>query len=386
MESNRTTRGAAAPKDKSNLTMKRQSIGPIIISLILCGLLADHLFFYQSPWSVAGFLSKVLSIFGAIFAPAFNPVLYGWLDEITVPIVIIALIVVLLFLTVARTKLAMSKVTPNADAALARLARGGPTSPKAAAAPVQASVAPSKLRQYGLMRKLALLFGSVGVLFGAIVCITVYSFLCRAIEKEVKSRADVMAMHISEMAARQITSGDIQELGVQVDKYAAIRAVAYVYVEDEEGKIIANTPGDLPRHLNRDFPKSAEQALSGTDVQYRGLGVYEIAKQIAGGKAGFVHFGIWHAEIKEAARLAVTPIAGSIFAIVLGALGIFVWVTWQVNRPFFELVEHAERISKGDFAVTLRLKRSDEIGEIARSVERMRSSLRAVATRLEKRR
>jgi len=190
--------------------MKRQLFGPTIISLILCGLLVDHLFFYQSPWSVVGLLSKVLSVFGAIFAPASTPVLYGWLNEIIVPVVIIALIVVLLFLAVARAKLAMSKVTPNADAALARLAKGGPTSPKAAVVPVQAPLAPGKLRQYGLMRKLALLFGSVGVLFGAIVCITVYSFLCRAIEKEVKSRADVMARHSSEMAARQITSGDIQ--------------------------------------------------------------------------------------------------------------------------------------------------------------------------------
>lgn len=78
----------------------------------------------------------------------------------------------------------------------------------------------------------------------------------------------------------------------------------------------------------------------------------------------------------------MAPIAGSIFAIIFGALGIFVRFTRRVNQPFLELVEHAERISKGDFTVSLRLKRSDEIGEIARSLERMRSSMHAVAARV----
>jgi methyl-accepting chemotaxis protein len=66
-------------------------------------------------------------------------------------------------------------------------------------------------------------------------------------------------------------------------------------------------------------------------------------------------------------------------------VGIFAYIARGVNRPLLELVEHAERISKDDFTVELGLKRSDEIGDIARSLERMRSSLRAVAARLEQR-
>jgi len=328
-------------------------------------------------------LSKVLSVIGAIFA-AFNPTHYASLDALAIPIMIAVLAVLLLGLIVARAKSAMSKVTPNADASLARPVPSAPTSPKLSATQVRSpAAAASQPWPSGLMMKLALSFGSVGVLFGFFACIAVYSYLCRAIEKEIKRRADVMGIHITEIATLQLASGGLQELRAQVDKYASVQAVAYVYVEDEEGKIVAHVPLDLPRYLNRDFPKSAERALGGVDVQYRGLGVYEIAKRITGGKkAGFVHFGIWHAAIKEEARVAMAPIAGSIFAIVLGALGIFVCVTRHVNRPFFELVDHAERISKGDFTVALGLKRSDEVGEIARSLERMRSSMRAVATRL----
>jgi HAMP domain-containing protein len=385
--------------------VKRRLIGPTIISLVMCGLLLDHSFFNKSPWSIVNVLSKMLSIFGAIVSP-FNPAQYAWLDAVAIPIMIAVLAVLLLVLIIARAKSAMSKVTPNADISLAWPVARAPTlptlrdaqlrSPSAWSAPrastsptlsdaqVQSPAAvPSKPWACGLMTKLTLSFASVGVLFSLSACIIVHSYLFGAFEKETKRRAEVMAIHISEIARRQLASGGLQELRALVDKYGSTQAVAYVYVEDEEGKIVAHAPLDLPRHLNRDFPKSAQRALGGVDIQYRGSGVYEIARQITGGKqAGFVHFGIWHAAIKEETRLAMAPIAGSIFAIIFGALGIFVRFTRRVNQPFLELVEHAKRISKGDFTVSLRLKRSDEIGEIARSLERMRSSMHAVAARV----
>jgi len=69
--------------------------------------------------------------------------------------------------------------------------------------------------------------------------------------------------------------------------------------------------------------------------------------------------------------------------LLVGMMGAFVYVARALNRPFLELVEQADRISKGEFMVPLELKRTDEIGEIARSLERMRSSLHAAVTRLE---
>jgi HAMP domain-containing protein len=385
--------------------MKRRLIGPTIISLVMCGLLVDHIFFNKSPWSVVNGLSRMFSIFGAILSP-FNPAHYTWLDAATIPLMIGLLAVILLVLIVARAKSAMSKVTPNADISLAWPAPKGRTLPTLADAQVRStsawstpgaanspiwsdaqvrspSAVPSKPWVVGPMAKLTLSFAFVGGLFSLSACIIVYSYVFGAFEKEAKRRAELMAIYVSEIARRHVASGGLEDLSAVVDRYGSNQPVAYVYVEDEKGKIVAHAPLDLPRHLKRDFPKSAERALGGVDVQYRGLGVYEIAKRISGNKpAGFVHFAIWHAALKEEARLATAPIAGSIFAILFAAVGIFVYGMRQVSRAFFELVEHAERISKGDFAVSLPLKRSDEIGEIARSLERMRSSMHAVAARL----
>jgi len=374
-----------ASSRRSQSTMIRRLIGPTLIVLVLSGLITDQLFFRESPWSVVSFLSKVVSIIGAIFGPALNPSLYGWVSEIAVPLSMILIAVVLLSVTVGRAKVAMSKATADAGAPIARSLSMAPMSPQPVITQDQErSAVARRPRQFGLISKLTLLFGSIGVIFGVTVCVIVYSFLCRAFEKEIKSRAEATAISIHAMAARQLGSRNVQALQAGVAKYALDSGIAYIYVEDREAKIMAHTPRDLPMYLNRDFPGSAERALNGADLQYRGLAVYEIAKRIGDGNTGFVHLGIWRAVMEQEARSALTPVAASIFAVLLGVVGVFVSVTRHVNRPFLEVVEHAERISKGDFAAALGLKRSDEIGEIARSLERMRSSLSAAVTRLEK--
>lgn len=366
--------------------MKRRLIGPILISCALCALLADYLYSRDSYWSVVKVLTRIAAVFAAIFGPAFNPALYTWLDAIVVPVLVIVLVIVLMWMTVARAKSAMSKATPSADT-LSRYARPAAKATIAtapAARPEQASqaVVTGSLR-YGLVEKLSFSFGAVAGLFSVTVCMIVYGFLYRGIEKEIKSRADASAIGVHDIAARRLAAGGIRELQSDLDKLATNVAVAFIYVEDGEGKIVAHVPDDLPRYLRRNFPRSAERAVGGINVDYRGVGVYEIAKRVAGGEAGFVHFGIWHDAISEEARLALLPMAIWIFVVGVGASVLFIHFTRYVNRPILELVDHAKRVSKGDFVAAWGLMRADEIGEIACSLERMRSSLYATENRLQ---
>ena len=67
----------------------RRLIGPTILSIVFCGLLADYLYFIDSHWSVVGLLGKAVSIFGAIFAPALDRTNYGWMNDIVVPVTIV---------------------------------------------------------------------------------------------------------------------------------------------------------------------------------------------------------------------------------------------------------------------------------------------------------
>ena len=234
-----------------------------------------------------------------------------------------------------------------------------------------------------MLGKLTFSFCLVGLFFGISAGIIVFGFLSRVLDKQVESRADDMAFGINEIATRNLAAGTIQDLANVIAKYASIDGVAFIFIEDAQGRIIVHHPKDLPIYLDRDFPRSAERALRGAGVQYRGSAVYEVAKRVGSGRQGFVHLGLWRGIIEAESRRALAPMVAMMAVALLGISVAFVYIAWSLNRPLLDLVQHADRISKGEFGVPLQLKRADEIGEIARSLERMRSSLRAVMSRLD---
>jgi HAMP domain-containing protein len=363
---------------------QRQLIGPTIITLLLCGLVADYLFLSESTWSVSSFFAKFLAVLGGIFGPAVNPENLSWLGNISVPVILMLAAVVLLGVIIARAKKSMREATSSPDAQLQAARQAAPRISVQASELTTAPVKPvTESRRYPVVVKLTVGFGAIGMLFGVAVCLIALTYFGRFIEKEAKNRAQAMALGLSDVAFRQMGSKDLQMLNTAVNNAVSIDAVAFVYVEDSSGEMIAFAPSDLPRFLNRDFPRSAERALNGIETQYRNADVYEVAKRVGDGKSGYVHLGVWRDAISADARAAVRPIAASIVLLVIAISGLFAFLATRLHRPFLELVEQAERISKGDFDVPLRLKREDEFGEIARSLERMRSSLHAVVRRLE---
>lgn len=362
---------------------KRRLIGPTILSIVFCGLLADYLYFTDSHWSVVGLLGKVVSIFGAIFAPALDRTNYGWMNDIVVPVTIVGAAIFSLLVVVTRAKRAMREATPEPNAAMPTVPTAYVENKPTSALPSAEEPPQNKRRQHGLLGKLTVSFCAVGIFFGISAGVIVYGFLSRVMDKQVEGRADDMAFGINEIATRNLAAGTIQSLSNIIDKYASRDGVAFIFIEDATGRIIVHHPKDLPIYLDRDFPRSAERALRGAVVQYRGSAVYEVAKRVGSGRQGFVHLGLWRGMIEAESRRALAPMVAMMAVALLGISVAFVYIAWSLNQPLLDLVQHADRISKGEFGVPLQLKRADEIGEIARSLERMRSSLRAVMSRLD---
>lgn len=359
----------------------RRLIAPSVITLVMLGLWVDYLFFRESPWSVTNFIAKVLAILIRIFAPLFDPALYWWLGEVVVPVVMIPCGIILLYLSVAKAKVAMSNATPNADEfmTLPSLKPALVSEPGKAAAP-RAAPKPWKL---GLVGKLAASFGALSLLFGVAASVIVYTRIGGALEKEIKRRAGVFAVSLGEIAKRYGSAQGELELRNAIDKYASSKSVAYIYVEDAEGRIVAHRPRELPIFLLRDYPKSAERALKGVEVNYRGVPVYEIAVRVGEGSAGYAHLAIWRDLVEEETRKVVAPIAGSILVLLSGVTVLFGWAVWNLSLPFIRLVDYASRISKGELDLEIGITDTDEVGDVARSFDRMRSSLHAVLSRLE---
>jgi HAMP domain-containing protein len=356
----------------------RRLIGPTILILLLFGLSADYLLFYESPWSATRFLGKALAIFGGIFAPFFDPKLYTWAHDLVVPFAVVLAIVVLLSVIVARAKTAMKKATPEPYESVVFRAE----EPTAGVFPAEELSAPIP-RKLGLVRKLALSYGVFSLLFGITVTLVVYGRMQDVLEREIKRRAEISALGLGELAGRSLGGSAQAALDDAIDELTSSRTVAYAYVEDPSGQIVAHSPRELLMQLRRDFPKSAERALKGVELDYRGLPVYEIAVRLGDVKSGYAHLAIWRDVIQEETRRVVAPMAGLILLLVSAATALFAWVVGIFNRPFVQLVDVASRISKGELDLEIGAARANELGDLARSVDRMRSKLDALLAQLE---
>ena len=104
-------------------------------------------------------------------------------------------------------------------------------------------------------------------------------------------------------------------------------------------------------------------------------------------QVGTAHVGFWAATVEKEIQSALFRFIG-IIAIVpfVGALLSFILAHWIV-RPIVGLTEVADKVTKGDLETSVSgkcVESRDEIGDLARSLERMRSSLKAAMMRLER--
>jgi HAMP domain-containing protein len=343
------------------LTMntKRNFFAPMVFLLVIGALLLDRLFFSDAPWSPVHFLSQEFVGLTAIFFPSISEPANAFLVEQSLPVCVVLLAAALLWRSVAR-----------AD----RL------SSDAAAQPAQGL---GRVWRLGIAGRLTVYFCAIGLAFIIAACRIVNAYYPAVFEQEIKRRADIVALGLSEIIAQRFAADGARGIAGEVERYASVKGVAYVFVEEAGGKIIARAPAGLELPAQRNFPQSAERALAGMNLQFGGAEVFEIAKRIDDGKNGYVHLGIWRAAIAEESRQAVAPIAGSILVALLGVAAMFIFRVRRLSRPYRRLIEPAEKISRGEFAVPLDLKRADEIGELARAFDRMRSSLSAAMRRFD---
>lgn len=362
----------------------RRLIGPTLVSLAMLGLWLDYLFFSQSPWSATKILGKILGIFGGIFAPLFDPKHYAWADAFLLPALAIFFVVVLLSIIVARAKVAMKQATPHPQ----QYVPLSPAKPKPAGAPAVAEEQPLPRRwpkewHLGYRGKLVAYFAVLSAIFGASAIVVVYPRLGQTLEREIKRRADVAAIALGELARRNLASKSQAALEAAMDDLASQTSVAYVYVEDAAGQIIAHRPRELLIHLRRDFPKSAERALKGVELDYRGLTVYEVATRVGDGKGGYAHLAIWRDVIEEELRHATAPIAAWMLVVMSLVTALFAWLIRLAYRPLMELIDNASRISKGELDLEAGTGQSGEAGDLGRSFDVMRFRMRAVLSQLE---
>ena len=152
---------------------------------------------------------------------------------------------------------------------------------------------------------------------------------------------------------------------------------------DGQGEIVAHTLGTFPQELEP--AAGSKREVQRRELLWAGRTLYETAVPVLEGQMGSAHVGFWADAVQKEIRRSLVPVIG-IVAIVpfVGALLSFLLAHWIV-RPIVGLTQIADKVTMGDLETSVGgecVTARDEIGDLARSLERMRSSLKAAMLRL----
>ncbi len=233
-----------------------------------------------------------------------------------------------------------------------------------------------------LVGKLGGALAALLTLLGVLILVTVHYQLSAALQNQIGQRALTVATNLSDAAETHLSrKKDELALVNLVDKYSVPDEVAYVFIIDGGGDVVAHNlptfPAELQRSAGRD-PGNQRIAV------FKGKQVLETNVPIQDGQLGMAYYGIWKAAIDRQVRDDLAPILTTILLVLILGIALSVFLGWRIARPILVLKEDADRISRGDFEKPVGVHPFADFGELARSLERLRSSLNAAYVRLNR--
>jgi nitrogen fixation/metabolism regulation signal transduction histidine kinase len=236
----------------------------------------------------------------------------------------------------------------------------------------------------GLKWRIMAIFSGTILLVGILVIAVVQYLMTEALRNQLNRRAFAIANNLSDVAAGNVLGKNLLALHAQVTKYALLEEVAYTFIADGQGKVIAHSLGNFPRELQGTLSLQRPSVTRHRTLTLQGRPVYETQVPLLEGQLGAVHVGIWGDAVEEEIQRALLPLIGAVgIVFVLGML-VAALLARGISRPILRLTEIANNMSKGDLDTAVGIHARAEIQELADSLERMRASLRAAMLRLSR--
>jgi hypothetical protein len=159
------------------------------------------------------------------------------------------------------------------------------------------------------------------LVLGLLFLVTVNQLMGRALRTQMDESAGIMTTNLSDAAAGYIASKDVLPLKTTVTKYARLNRVAYAFIKDREGKVIAHSLATFSPELEEELTSDQRRQVSRRELTLQGKTVYETREPILEGRLGTAHIGIWadavEREIDRALFMFLWPITLGLLAAVI---------------------------------------------------------------------
>jgi two-component system cell cycle sensor histidine kinase/response regulator CckA len=236
---------------------------------------------------------------------------------------------------------------------------------------------------FGLKWKIGTALSALLLALGLFVIGIVYYLTGSALQRQAELRASAIATNLSDAAAGFVSRHSSLELDVLIAKYGRLDGLAYAYIQDSKGNVVATSIQPFPAELKE--AQTTDRRSAGSRVtRLRGRPIYDTRAPLLEGQLGTVHVGLWADTIQQGVRDTILPIVGLIAVCLVVGIGISFMIASKAVRPILDLKANADEISRGHLDTPVSVRSNDEVGELARSLERMRASLKAAMVRLSR--
>ena len=156
------------------------------------------------------------------------------------------------------------------------------------------------------------------LVIGLLFVVIVHHLVARVLRAQMEQGAVLMTTNLSDAAAGYIASNDALRLKTTVTKYARLNRVAYAFIKDREGKVIAHSLATFSPELQEELTSDQRRQVSRRELTLQGKPVYETREPILEGRLGTAHIGIWadavEREIDQALFMFLWPITLGLLA------------------------------------------------------------------------
>lgn len=240
------------------------------------------------------------------------------------------------------------------------------------------------MRGGGLKWKLASTFSGLIVILGILVSGIVYYLTANALQRQVDLRAAAIATNLSDAAAGLVSRKSTLELDALIAKYGRLDGVAYAYLLDTKGDVIVSSLQPFPPELKEPSATENRRSTISRVTKLRGNSIYETQVPLLDGQLGTAHVGLPADAVQQDVQGTVLYVIGLIAICLVAGIVASIMIASKTTRPILELQAIADDISRGHLDASVSIQSTDEVGELARSLERMRASLKAAMVRLNR--
>jgi sensor histidine kinase regulating citrate/malate metabolism len=177
------------------------------------------------------------------------------------------------------------------------------------------------------------------LVLGLFFVIILNQLMGRALRTQMDESAVLIATNLSDAAAGYLASKNVLQLQTTVTKYARLNRVAYAFIRDREGKVIAHSLATFSPELQEELTSDQRRQASRRELTLQGKTVYETREPILDGQLGTAHIGIWADAVDRAVDHAlfmfVWPITLGLLATAI-IVGIWARPLIRTLRPLIE--------------------------------------------------